>query len=86
MTKRSTVRQAGIATKDMEETSKVLESIASKFSKRSKEYKALELAAKALHFAYQRESNKKFVAFVQNFDSDLTSEQRKKLRSLGIDA
>ena len=69
-----------------EESLKVLEKIASGFSKESQEYEAIELAAKALHYVFHEDVERKFKTFLKDFDSELTAEQKENLRRMGIEA
>lgn len=69
---------------DLIETLEILEKIASKFDKESKEYQAIEKAAWALHFIRQEEVIDRFEEFVNNMNSPLTKEQINHLRSMGI--
>ena len=69
---------------DLEKANQVLESIASKFPKRSNECRALELAAKALLFAQNSKTRREFEDFLRGFNSELTAQQRGRLRDMGI--
>lgn len=59
-----------------EESLEVIEIIASGFSKDSKEYEAIEQAAKALHYLFHADIEHRFTIFLKEFDSELTSEQK----------
>jgi hypothetical protein len=69
-----------------QEALQVLSSIASQYPEGSKEQQAIELAAKALHFAFHEDVGERFNTFLEEFDSKLTPEQKEKLRRMGIDA
>lgn len=69
---------------ELEETSKVLEALTAGFSKQSAEHKAIELAAKAMMFVFQRGMFAEFKAFAERLDADLTNEQRMRLQKLGL--
>ena len=70
---------------EVKEANKVLEKVASKFGKETEEYKAIELAAKALLCAFQTGVAAEFASFLKSFDSELTDEQKKQLSRLGIE-
>ena len=74
-----------ITAREVEKTSKLLAKLASQFPKSSKEYKAIELAAQGLLFAFQTGTAAEFKSFLKNFDSELTDKQKKQLRNLGIE-
>jgi hypothetical protein len=69
---------------NVEESNKVLETIASNFPRRSREYKALELAAKALLFVENRKTKQEFEVFLQSFNSELTPQQKRRLCEMRI--
>jgi len=69
---------------NVEKTNKVLETIASEYPKRSKENKALELAAKAMIFANSSGTRRQFGVFLRDFNSELSPEQQRRLREIGI--
>jgi hypothetical protein len=65
--------------------SRTLESIAKKFPSSSREYKAIELAATALLFACSREVRLEFQRYLDTRGRELTSQQKRTLKKLGID-
>lgn len=69
----------------VEEASATLEAVAHNYPRDSKEYQAIELAAKALLFAYEQEVSKKFETYLREFGAELTPKQRQILISLGIE-
>jgi hypothetical protein len=77
-------RHSPRATLKFEETTRRLADAASKFPRKSKEHRAIEFAAKALLFACNEENQVKFAAFLATFDSDLTEQQKERLRGMGI--
>jgi hypothetical protein len=74
-----------ITGREVEEANSILEKSASQFPKDAKEYKAIELAAKALLFAFQRQVAADFEAYLEHFGAELTEEQKRRLLALGID-
>jgi hypothetical protein len=80
------IRCRHIAGYEIDEANRLLEQLASQFPKDAAEYKAIELAAKALLFAFQSGTAAKFRLFLENFDSELTDEQKKRLCDLGIES
>jgi len=70
---------------EVEEANRVLEKLASQFPKDAEEYKAVELAAKALLYVFQSGVAAEFRLFIEKFDSELTDEQKKRLLDLGIE-
>jgi hypothetical protein len=67
-----------------EKDSRILEKIVSNYPEDSIEYQTLKRAAIALWFALT-ERYAEFKEYVENFDGDLTPEQKQHLRELGID-
>jgi len=71
---------------EFEKSLEVLEKIAAKFSKESEEHEAIELAAKALHYVFHEDVERRFRTFLKDFDAELTPEQKENLRRMGIDS
>lgn len=67
------------------EAIKGLESSARGLSKSSNQYKALRLASMAIIFAHQPSNCKSFLRFAHEFDAELTNDETKRLKSMGID-
>jgi hypothetical protein len=72
-------------TMGVEEALETLGSVSSGFSKESREHQAIELAAKALHYVFHDEVKRRFEAFLKDFDSELTGEQKDKLQRMGVE-
>jgi len=85
MKKSGSIRCCHITGHEIQEANRLLEKLAAQFPKDTAEYKAIELAAKALLFAFQTATAAKFRLFLENFDSELTGEQKKRLSDLGIE-
>jgi hypothetical protein len=66
--------------------SRTLESIAKTFPSSSPEYKAIELAATALLFACTRDARLEFQQYLDTQAEDLTSQQKRMLKELGLDS
>ncbi|MDB6109473.1 MAG: hypothetical protein JWR69_1223 [Pedosphaera sp.] len=71
--------------RDVEKINRALERAASQFGAGTEEYKAIELAAKALLFILQTKAIREFNAFLKNFDEELTAQQKQRLVKLGIE-
>ncbi|MRG90905.1 hypothetical protein [Polyangium spumosum] len=67
-----------------DETLKTLERIAEKYDEGSPERAALEVAAKGLLFIHAAEHGNTFVEYLEQFDADLTEEQRRHLTRMGL--
>ena len=67
-----------------EEDSKLLEQIATAYPAESPQYEVIKRAAIALWFALT-ETYGEFSEFLQNYEKDLSSDQRQHLKALGID-
>ena len=67
-----------------EQALKILESVANKHDPSSQEYAAVVLAAKALLFIHSSNQTKAFSDYLEQFDQDLTEEQRRLLAQLGL--
>jgi hypothetical protein len=67
-----------------ENDAKLLERIASGYDKGSSEYVALKHASIALWYVLA-EGHEKFKKYIEQFEGDLTSEQRGHLLTMGID-
>jgi hypothetical protein len=61
-----------------------LKSIAANYQKRSAEYKAIELAAKALIFACEYTVIQEFEIFLSEFGKKLSAQQKQHLKKMGI--
>ena len=85
MKKRLPVGYRQITGHEVEEANRFLEKFASQFPKDAEEYKAIELAAKALLFAFQSGNAAEFWSFLEHFGSKLTDEQKKRLLNFGIE-
>ena len=70
--------------REYEEVSRTLKSIADKYPKASAEYKAIELAAKALVFACEHTVVQEFEAFLRKWGRKLTQKQKEHLQKMGI--
>lgn len=67
-----------------EEDSRTLEELAKQYAENSREYVALKHAAIALWYVLA-EGHEKFKRYVDQFEGDLTPEQRRHLIEMGID-
>lgn len=67
-----------------DETLRTLEVIAEKYDDGSPEHAALKVAAKGLLFIHAAEHGTAFVAYLEQFDDDLTEEQRRLLAAMGL--
>jgi hypothetical protein len=70
--------------RELENITKTLKSIAANYSKKSAEYKAICLAAKALMFACEQTVAEEFEIFLCEFGEKLTSKQREHLKEMGL--
>ncbi len=68
----------------LDKDASILESISKKYEVDSKEYSALRHAAIAFGFVLT-EDYERFKEYLDNFDKDLTPDQRARLIGLGID-
>ena len=68
----------------LERALEVLERLARGYEETSLEYRALELAGKALIFSYHEQVIEKFKQFLKECDSGLTEEQKAFIRAMGI--
>jgi N-glycosylase/DNA lyase len=68
-----------------EEDSKILERIAMQYGEESKEYRAVKHGAIALSYVLTGQGHEWFKEYVEQFEGDLTPEQRKHLIEMGID-
>jgi hypothetical protein len=72
-------------TSQFEGDAKIVDSIASRFDENAQEYAALKRAAIALWYVYvSAERHADFQKYVENFEGDLTEEQRRRLHEMGI--
>lgn len=69
---------------NIEKNSDVLEKIASNYPEASEEYEAIKLSAIALYFVWQSEVRERFQTFLNDMDCELTEEERRHLKSMGI--
>jgi hypothetical protein len=68
-----------------EADSKILERIAMQYGEQSDEYRAVKHAAIALSYVLMGQGREWFRKYVEEFEGDLTPEQRKHLIEMGID-
>ena len=68
---------------DIEAVLNVLGTLADNCDVTSDEHRAIELAAKALCFAYNKHARSSFKAFLINFNGPLTDKQREHLKQMG---
>ena len=69
----------------IEEDSKILERIANQYGEKSDEYRAMKHAAIALWYVLTGQGHQWFKEYIEQFEGDLTPEQRKHLIEMGID-
>ncbi|HAW52408.1 MAG TPA: hypothetical protein DCX54_08805 [Flavobacteriales bacterium] len=69
---------------DIEKASSILKLISEKYQPDSEEYKMLELAGLALHYALEEKSNDKFHKWLESVNKGLSEKQKNHLRSMGI--
>ena len=67
-----------------EEIFRILENIASGFQKNSREYKAIEKAAWALHYIEKLKCDNEFKKFIKNMKKPLNDKEIKHLKSMGL--
>jgi hypothetical protein len=70
--------------REFEEIARTLKSIAANYPKKSAEYKAIELAAKALIFACERTVAEEFEIFLSEFGKKLSPQQKQHLMKMGL--
>jgi hypothetical protein len=70
--------------KEYERISKTLQSVAENYSKKSAEYKAIELAAKALMFACEFTVAQEFEIFLRETGERLSPKQKEHLKKMGL--
>jgi hypothetical protein len=70
--------------KELEEITRTLKSIAANYPRKSAEYKAIELAAKALMFACECTVAQEFEIFLSKFGKKLSPQQKQHLKKMGI--
>lgn len=68
-----------------EEDSKILERIATQYGEESEEYRAMKHAAIALWYVLTGQGHQWFKEYLEQFEGELTPEQRKHLIEMGID-
>lgn len=64
---------------------KTLEGIASVYARTSKEYRSLELAARALLFIHVEQLGNRFARYLSKAGKPLTASQRRRLKAMGLD-
>ena len=70
---------------DIESVFKTLEAVSQKYPESSDEHKAIEIAAKALGFAFTEQLQNSFKSFLENICRPLTEKERDHLKSMNID-
>jgi hypothetical protein len=70
--------------RECENITKTLKSIADNYSKTSAEYKAVELAAKALVFACEQTVAEEFELFLGEFGKKMIPKQKEHLKKMGL--
>jgi hypothetical protein len=70
---------------NIEKHCEALRVIAEQYPDSSDEYRALELAAWALHFVRCDQMREKFQKYVDNIERELTEEEKRELRAIGVE-
>lgn len=70
---------------DMESVFKTLEEVAGEYDEDSNRRRAIELASKALLFAFTQQVQNSFRTFLNTFDRPLTEKEKDHLKSMNID-